>query len=346
MNFPISKKYTYFDSAKSSGIYEELLNWRKEHDNMLLKNGSQLRLKHDAFIDSLRSGLGRFFYTNKNNVYLTQSFSIGLKSLLNILNPNLKLLLIKNDYPSILEQVKSNGFEYNFIGNKENLEKSILQGIEIYSPKVLILTLVQYINGLLIDLDFLKNLKKQHPNLLIIADGTQFCGTRDFNFDNSGLDVLISSGYKWMFSGFGNGFLLIKKNSIKQFLNKNSKKLGELSFSLAFEPGNIDTLNFGSLLFSINKISGYGISKIEKRLKYLSIYAKKKFIDKNLLEAHIAVRNDHSNIFNLKGGNFLYKKLIENKIICSRRGNGIRVSFNFYNKKKEIDFLLTFFNNG
>jgi selenocysteine lyase/cysteine desulfurase len=148
-----------------------------------------------------------------------------------------------------------------------------------------------------------------------------------------------------MFSGFGNGFLLIKKNILKQFLNKNSKNVGESSFSLAFEPGNIDTLNFGSLLFSINKISNYGISKIEKRLKCLSIYAKKKFIDKNLLESHLVIRNDHSNIFNLKGGDLLYKKLIDNKIICSRRGDGIRVSFNFYNKKKEIDFLLTFFNN-
>jgi selenocysteine lyase/cysteine desulfurase len=346
MNFPISRQYIYFDSAKSSGMYKELLAWRKEHDNMLLEKGSQLRLNHDSFIDSLRSGLGSFFYTNKNNVYLTQSFSIGLKSLLNILNPNLKLLLIKNDYPSILEQVKSNGFEYNFVENKENLENSILEGIKKDNPQVLILTLVQYINGLLINLDFLKKLKKLYPNLLIIADGTQFCGTRDFNFDNSGLDVLISSGYKWMFSGFGNGFLLIKKNIVKHFLNKNSTNMGELSFSLAFEPGNIDTLNFGSLLFSINKISNYGISKIEKRLKYLSIYAKKKFIDKNLLEPHLALRNDHSNIFNLKGGDLLYKELIKNKIICSRRGNGIRVSFNFYNKKKEIDFLLTFFNNA
>tara|TARA_B100000768_G_scaffold112832_1_gene104500 strand:+ start:5656 stop:6696 length:1041 start_codon:yes stop_codon:yes gene_type:complete len=345
MNFPISEQYIYFDSAKSSGMYEELLNWRKEHDNILLEKGSQSRLNHDTFMNNLRSGIGNFFYTNKNNVYLTQSFSIGLKSLLNILNPNLKLLLINNDYPSIIEQVKSNGFKYNFVENKENLEKSILTGLETYNPQVLILTLVQYINGLLIDLDFLKNLKKLHPNLLIIADGTQFCGTRDFNFDNSGLDVLISSGYKWMFSGFGNGFLLIKKNILKQFLNKNSKNLGESSFSLAFEPGNIDTLNFGSLLFSINKISNYGISKIEKRLKCLSIYAKKKFIDKNLLESHLVIRNDHSNIFNLKGGDLLYKKLIDNKIICSRRGDGIRVSFNFYNKKKEIDFLLTFFNN-
>lgn len=344
MNFPISDKYVYFDSAKSSGMYQELLDWRKNHDSMLLEMGSQLRINHKAFIDDFRSGVGNFFCSNKMDVYLTQSFSIGFKSLLNILDSDLKFLLINNDYPSILEQVKSNGFQYNFVENKDNLEESILKGIELHSPQVLVLTIVQYINGLLIDLDFLKELKKTYPNLLIIADGTQFCGTRDFNFENSALDVLISSGYKWMFSGFGNGFLLIKRKFVKQFLNKNSNKYGELAFSLAFEPGNIDTLNFGSLLFSINKILDFGLSNIENRLKYLSNYAKQKFIENDLLENHIVKRKNHSNIFNLKGGDSLYNKLITNNIICSRRGSGIRVSFNFYNKKKEIDYLLTFFN--
>ena len=194
------------------------------------------------------------------------------------------------------------------------------------------------------DLNFFKQLKKTHPGLLIIADGTQFCGTKDFNFQNSGIDVLISSGYKWLFSGYGNGFVLIKNNFVEGFLNDISKKNAEESFSLAFEPGNIDTLSFGSLLYSLNKISDYGILKIENRLKHLSNYAMEKFIKKNLLDDQITKRKQHSNIFNLKGGEFLYRKLLQNNIICSRRGNGIRVSFNFYNTEEEIDFLLTFFN--
>jgi len=39
----------------------------------------------------------------------------------------------------------------------------------------------------------------------------------------------------------------------------------------------------------------------------------------------------------------LYQELINNQIICSRRGSGIRVGFNFYNKEKQIDYLLKFF---
>ena len=61
MNFPISEQNIYFDSAKSSRLYKELLAWRKEHDNMLHEKGSQSRLNHDTFIDNLRYGIGNFF---------------------------------------------------------------------------------------------------------------------------------------------------------------------------------------------------------------------------------------------------------------------------------------------
>ena len=344
MNFKIAKKYTYFDSAKSSGIYKELFEWRKNHDRMLLEKGSQFRSDKEDFIDEIRNGVGNFFYTNKADVYLTQSFSVGFKSLLNILDSNLKFLLIENDYPSILEQVKTCGFDYALIKNNNKLEETILIGIENYKPQVLVLTIVQYINGFLIDINFLKKLKKKCPQLLIIADGTQFCGTKDFNFEKSPFDVLISSGYKWLYSGYGNGFILLKKKIVQNFLSRDLKNWSDESFSLAFEPGNIDTLNFGSLLFSIKKISGFGISNIENRLTSLSNYAKNKFIENGLLETKVLHRKEHSNIFNLKGGKSLYNKLIKNKIICSQRGNGIRVSFSFYNQEKEIDFLLTFFN--
>ena len=94
MNFPISKEYIYFDSARSSGMYQELLKWRNNHDNLLLKKGSQLRINHEDFVDNFRKGIASFFHSSKANVYMTQSFSTGFKSLLNILDYNLNFLII------------------------------------------------------------------------------------------------------------------------------------------------------------------------------------------------------------------------------------------------------------
>ena len=49
------------------------------------------------------------------------------------------------------------------------------------------------------------------------------------------------------------------------------------------------------------------------------------------------MRKSHSTIYNIsdpKGR--LYQHLISNNIICSQRGTGVRVSFNFFNTKDEI----------
>ncbi|MFT6797588.1 MAG: cysteine desulfurase/selenocysteine lyase, partial [Maribacter sp.] len=48
-------------------------------------------------------------------------------------------------------------------------------------------------------------------------------------------------------------------------------------------------------------------------------------------------REAHSTIFNIKGDTALFKKLLENDVLCAQRGNGIRLGFHFYNTLNEID---------
>ena len=110
-----------------------------------------------------------------------------------------------------------------------------------------------------------------------------------------------------------------------------------------FEPGHHDTLNFGSLLFSLKKILNYLIDKIEKKINSISFYTLEKLKTKKVLASKIIKRSTHSNIFNIRGDDKLFQHLLENNIICSKRGDGIRISINFYNTKDEIDYFLSIF---
>ena len=139
-----------------------------------------------------------------------------------------------------------------------------------------------------------------------------------------------------MLGGYGNGFISFNKGFLNSYF-----KLEKKNFLSLFEPGHHDTLSFGSLLFSLKKISNYGIDKIEKQINSLSIYTLDKLKTKKLLDTKILKRNNHSNIFNIKGDEILYKHLLDNNVICSQRGNGIRISINFYNTKSEIDYFLS-----
>jgi len=210
------------------------------------------------------------------------------------------------------------------------------------------LSLVQYSNGIKIDFDFLKQLKVNYPEMLIIADGTQFCGTGHFDFENSGLDALISSGYKWMLGGYGNGFVLLSEKAADQlYMNEKRYALPTEGFlkdrnmlSLYFEPGHLDTLNFGTLFNAVTYLQEQGIENIEYMISQLALKARQAFIDRNLLSGVVKSRKNHSSIFSLMLPSAKIKELQDNNIIFTARGAGARVSFHFYNTEQELQKLL------
>lgn len=336
MNFPALENKIYLDTARSGLMYDDLLKWRKEHENDFLINGSQFRANHESFLDNVRLQINNFINSPDSKTCLVNNFSTGLALLLYHIKSSSKILIVNEDYPSITNKIIYSGFEFCSIENTWDLENQILKGIKKFTPDVFIFSIVQYIDGLLIDLDFIKKIKTKYPDILIVADGTQFFGTKSFDFKSSGIDIVISSGYKWMLGGYGNGFISFNKIIPLHHFKKdlNSTNLLEI-----FEQGHLDTLSFGSLGFSLNQISSYGMKKIENQINLLSSYAKEILTKKNLLSDKIVRRKHHSSIFNIKGDHNLFVKLKKNKIICSKRGDGLRISFNFYNKKTEIDLL-------
>ncbi|MGB5459181.1 MAG: aminotransferase class V-fold PLP-dependent enzyme, partial [Eudoraea sp.] len=107
-----------------------------------------------------------------------------------------------------------------------------------------------------------------------------------------------------------------------------------------FEPGHLDSLNFGSLKCALGILNDIGMKEITAHNENLSKKASKGFSELGLLNKDIIHRNQHSTIFNIKGNNTLFNHLREENIVCSRRGEGIRLSFHHYNTVEEIDSIL------
>ena len=338
--FPVLDRYTYLNTASCGLISQSLVTWRQQHDIDLLDGGSVFRDLHKPHIESIRASVARFFKTSENEVALIPNFSFGFNTLLDGLPRNSKVLLLKTDYPSINWAVENRDFDICYAEIDAHLEQNIEAAILEHQPDVFAFSLVQYISGIKIDLEFIKRLKAYHQNLFFVADGTQFLGTSNFNFSESGLDALGASAYKWMLSGYGNGLFMVREEAQKKLFPKtigfNSSdamfsKRDDILFVKRFEPGHQDTLNYGSLQKSIEMLEKIGMNVIEQRVGFFASEAKKRFMELDLLDAAVVNREEHSNIFNIKSENGLFKKLKESNIICSMRGKGIRVSFHFYN---------------
>jgi len=347
--FPILRQYIYANTPVFGPMYDDLLDWRQEHDLDFLLKASGMRDTTLETISDTRTAVADFVECKRENVALVNNFSTGLNMLLEGLKKTEKVLLLKNDYPSVEWPFATRGFPISYLRIDEHLEANIREAVHKNGIDILALSIVQWQNGIKIDLDFLKQLKKENPNLLIIADGTQFCGTTNFNFETSGIDVLGASAYKWLLSGYGNGFMLFK-DVVKEQCNLRTtgfnaasavpEKKDMIRFARRFEPGHLSSLNFGSLKFSLDFMTKLGKENIDAQNKKLAQKAKTEFSDLGLLEDVVVHRKAQSNIFNIRGDEALYQKLTENDIICAQRGNGIRLGFHFYNTENEIDTIV------
>lgn len=292
--------------------------------------------------------MARFFGGKTENTFLVPNCSFGLNTFLDGLSGTHKFLLFEGDYPSVNYPVESRGFECDYVKIDEHAEAQISAKIKTFNPTVLAISLVQYTNGIKISLEFIKELKLANPDLLILVDGTQFCGTARFNFESSGIDVLITSGYKWMLAGYGNGFVLLKDDvATHLYQDRTTRPMpvevflkGRSMLSLCFEPGHLDTLNFGTLNESVLFMEKLGIDYIEDKINTLAQKAKLAFTELGLLSASVADRKQHSSIFNLDLSDEVIASLAAANIISLSRGKGLRVGFHFYNTEADLDHLL------
>ncbi len=345
-DFPVLQNCIYANTAGTGLMHKGLLEWRRQHDLDYLNGGSQMKFSAtQTVIPETRRTVAQFFNCDSENVALVQNFSVGLNFLLEGLPGATRVLLLDNDYPSVNWPFEDRGFPVSYAKIDASLEENIWEKLRKGNISVLALSLVQWQNGIKIDLDFLKKVKLEFPDLIIIADGTQFCGMQAIDFKDSGIDVLGASAYKWLLAGYGNGFLLFKEHVIERFkvkaigcntVNANMALRHTARFVKHFEPGHLDTLNFGSLKYALDFLAEIGMAKITEHNQMISAKAKKEFAGLGLLNDDVIERKDHSTIFNIKGDDRLFEYVSKEKVVCAQRGKGIRFSFHFYNTENDV----------
>ncbi|TLP78791.1 aminotransferase class V-fold PLP-dependent enzyme [Maribacter sp. ACAM166] len=347
--FPILRNGIYANTAVYGLLYESLLEWRQEHDLDFLIHGSDMRENSLKVISDTRQTVGEFFNCKRENIALVNNFSTGLNVLLEGIHPKKKIVLIEGDYPSLNWSFENRNFDIRYVQMVANIEEQIQEIVENEHIDVLALSLVQWLDGFFIDLAFLKRLKSENPDLMIIADGTQFCGSTEFDFEDSGIDVLGASAYKWLLAGYGNGFMLFSdrvkdevyvKNIGFNAANGDLNKKDHIRFAKLFEPGHLSSLTFGSLKFSLNYLTKIGVDKITAHNRKLSEKAKHEFQGLGLLDDKFYGRGNHSTIFNIEANEATFQHLQNNDVYCAKRGQGVRLSFHLYNTEEEIDTIV------
>ncbi|TYP75930.1 aminotransferase class V-fold PLP-dependent enzyme [Aquimarina intermedia] len=346
--FPVVNQYTYLNTAYSGPLSTQLINHRRTQDQLQLERASLYRIENDSIFSTVKRTIGSCFGAQNSTIVLTQNFSVGINTIFNGLSTKSKVLLLENDYPAMQTAVASKGFDTKYVRWDKNIRENIKSVIDSYTPDIFAFSIVHYISGAKMDLAFIKDLKETYPNILFIADATQFCGTSAFDFENSGIDILGSSGYKWLLGGYGNAFFAFQKDTLeavtptpyKKNISISSAPDDYKSLEARFQPGHLDTFNFSSLNYSLKFLQGIGFDRIEKELEKLKRKLWFELADLNLIDTTNFCVQEHSSILNISGDKKLFQSLNKERIVCSQRGTGIRFSLHFFNSEDDIEHVI------
>lgn len=337
--FPLLENTTYLNTAYVGLMSKSLIQHRRQLDEQYLVQGDYYKRGEQEILEECHHSISNFIGSSPEHTFFIPNFSSGIRLALSCIPKDFRFLVLEEDYPSLTTAIEERGFSTTHIPISATVEETIEKTVNTQQIDVLALSIVQYTSGLLIDFEALKRLKANHPNLLILGDGTQFIGGLPFNFQTAPFDLIVGSGYKWLLAGFANGFLAFSDF----FLDRTNTT--KAVFYEKFFTGHINILGASSLTFAINRLNQWGFSELLEKKAALSTKLRKELNRLELLDARLNMRTSHSSIYPIAGGKQRYEYLLSNEIRCKQRGNHIRVSLHFYNSEADIEKLVTVLEN-
>lgn len=346
--FPVVENCTYLNTAASGLLSKPVLDFKQQDLQNFYEKGSGYLADEHEILHRTKTKISKIFNADVERIGITPNFSLAYNAVLDGLPPESSFLCIDEDYFSVIMPIKSRGFQHHSLPLTAEIEENIYQYIKSYKPDILAISIVQYLSGIKINIEFFAQLKQDFPDLKILVDATQYLGTEAFDFKESGIDLLISSCYKWLNAGFGNAIALISE---QLYQDLKPKQVGSNSYadkdnliqsSMGFlEPGHYDLSTVGALDVALDfHYKTIGIKTIESKVKTISKKAFSELEKLGLLEDKVIRRKSHSSIFMLNLSQDKFEDFERAKIILSKRGQGLRISFHYFNTFDDIEGLI------
>lgn len=340
----------YLDTAAAGVVSEQALLASRKYDKTITTAPSSAFF---AFMEEdykrVKKKVAHFCGVDSHNLAFIPNFSYGLTAVLPSLQKKHKrVLLLENDYPSLTLPFQLHGFdmlwlksEYGFSWNMQKLEDAL----KTRQIEILAISHVQYLTGAKLDIAAIADICKR-LNVLLVVDATQSLGAMPLHFDTSGIDVLISSNYKWMNGGFGSGLMCFRSSFFEDYPPTiggfgSFKNLGGdwqyQPSSASYQPGHF---NFGLLLLleqAINEKMEMGMQAIEEHNMKLANH----FINGIVRAKHNLIGPKtilgRSSIICLEASKELHQQVENAGIRCTYRNNSMRFAFHLTNSLNDVN---------
>jgi selenocysteine lyase/cysteine desulfurase len=213
---------------------------------------------------------------------------------------------------------------------------------------------VQYSSGFRIDLEALGDAKGGHA---LVVNAAQSAGAFEIDVKRMKIDALSATGHKWMLSGYGSGFVYLSRELLER---SKPRAIGWLSVEDPYGDRNneihlrhdaaarteLGCPHFAGMFAlgaSVDLIATIGMMNIEARALELN-----RFLTTRLSESGPRVLSPLTDermrsaetLVEVNDPTGVVSKLAEQKIIVTKKPQGIRVATHFFNNEADVERLI------
>jgi selenocysteine lyase/cysteine desulfurase len=341
-------KLTYLNTAAAGLLSPESLQASNEFLNALTTNASA-RSEHWRFVEfpKMRETLASFMDAPVSNVAFIPNFTFGLTCIVHSLRGDEKVLLYKNDFPSVIEPFRINNFDITWLEDEDGFLISVEKTKQVLLERkidIFVFSHVQYATGFKADIYELAAFCRLN-NIIFIVDATQSLGGVELSASKLNADAVIGSNYKWMNAGFGTGVMYISDKFLSKYTPKvagfgsytmTPEKMYYEPSARSFEPGHLNIPVMFILDAAMKEKMQKGVKAIEQHNRELTqtlLDGMMKYPVKLIGDAGV---EDRSSIVIIKDENGLGAHMQENNVVVTHRGGNLRMSMHFYNTEADI----------
>jgi cysteine desulfurase/selenocysteine lyase len=360
--FPATRLYTYLNAASvapmSTMAANATLTWQED---LALRGTVQFDEEEEAKVfDTLREVGARLIGAQPEEIAGASNASESLCSVAWALGlrPEQNVVSARIEFPSVvypwLRVARSTGCEVRLTQDENHVIDSdeLISLIDDRTSAVCI-SHVQYSTGQRLDLRTLADAAHTHGALLIV-DATQSAGAVPVDVVADDVDILVSSGYKWLCGPFGAAMMFVRRSlheklepglvgwrSTSQVFDFQADQIQWAPSASRFEFG---TLAYGCVIglvtaiehlleIGIDEIHRYDLALADRLVEGLANLGAE-FVTRGLDDLQSSIITVR---FPGQDQNQVARKLNERGIVVSPRIGAIRFSPHLYNTTEDID---------
>ena len=365
--FDIPADITFLNCANMSPLIKKA---NQAGIDAVNKRNNPWKIKVDDWFspaEELKALFANLIQANKENIALIPSVSYGIAIAANniSLTDQQTIVVLDQQYPSNIyawqELSKRSGATIITIKREpgQTWTEAILAKIDSSTGLVAIPN-CHWTDGSFVDLEAVSKAVKKAGAKLVI-DASQSLGAYPLDIRKIMPDFLCTVGYKWLLGPYGLGYLYAADEYCQtgtpiefSWLNKSGSedftrlvdyredyKPGARRFDAGGFPGFI---HIPMAIAALTQIRDWGIDNIQDTLSALT-----NLIETRAMDAGLETPGRNNRVGHMIGIKFpesqvptLSKKLADNKVFISFRGNSMRVAPHLYNDQEDINKLFSF----